>query len=527
MAVLDALARTGCLRTRSPRRTDAISLQVSTSNTKKADATMTRRHPTMTTEIPTIHETVVDGVQTFWTQAGPPFTATLTFRVGIADERLVERGITHLVEHLAMSPLREVTHPYNGGVGMDATSMWAAGSEADVVDFMGRLTDELSDLSAERLDTEAGVLIAESMRFRSTSFTSMLAFRFGPAGPGVMAYPEYGLRRVTVGDLRRWAAEWFTAENAVLILTGPPPDNMRLSLPSGRRHSFELPPDCRHYSPVDKTRISTQEDGVAVGGFGARSVPLRMAADAVRMRAEEHMRHELGRVYAVAHEYAPLTGDEVFVYWGSDSEQVHAGEVATAFNSVLDSVVDEGPTHAELERMVSMTEQMHVMDPLALARGEVFRIANDVLTGHDSMEMERWIPEMRAVTPESGAEALRGIMPGAMAIASASGLVGFSPDSEPDEDQTKGKTYRYKVGDIKRRYILGEDALSSVEDGSCLTVRFDEVVLSEHQEGGRRVIIDRHGTYLGIDPSTRKLREMVAVLDIRLPPDVDIPQSRS
>ncbi len=488
---------------------------------------MTHRDTYMTTDIPIVHETVVDGVQTFWTDAGQPFTATLTFRVGIGDEQLVERGITHLVEHLAMAPLREVTHPYNGSVGMDLTSMWAAGAEDDVVDFMARLTEELSDLSADRLATEAGVLIAESMRFRSNSFTSMLTFRFGPFGPGVMAYPEYGLRRIAVSDLRKWAAEKFTAENAVLILTGPPPADMRLSLPSGRRHSFELPPNRRYYSPETKTRIGTQQDGVAVGGFGIRSVALRMAADAVRMRADEHIRHELGRVYAVGHEYAALTGTEVFIYWGSDSEPEHASEVATAFNTVLESVLEEGPTQAELERMVAMTEQMHVMDPLSLARGEVFRIANDVLAEHDSMEMERWIPEMRAVTPESAAEALRAIMPGAMAIASGGALMGFSPDPDAADEQVRGKTYRYKVGDVKRRYILGDEAISSVEGNSCLTVRFEDVVLSEHHTDGRRVIIDRHGTFLGIGPLSRKLREMVALLDVKLPPNIVIPESRS
>jgi hypothetical protein len=278
---------------------------------------------------------------------------------------------------------------------------------------------------------------------------------------------------------------------------------------------------------VDKTRIFTQQDGVAVGGFGTRSVPLRMAAGAVRMRAEEHMRHELGRVYAVALDYAPLTGTEAFVYWGSDSEQEHSGEVATAFNTVLESVLNEGPTPAELERMIAMTEQMNVMDPLALARSEVFRIASDVLAEHDSLEMEQWIPEMREVTPEGAAEALRGIMPGAMAIATASAQMGFTSNPDPNDEPTRGKTYRCKVGDVKRRYVLGEGALSSVQDGRCVTMRLEDVVLSEHYASGGRAIIDRHGTYVRIEPSTRKMREMVAHLDLKLPPDVDIPVARA
>ena len=44
-------------------------------------------------DLPAVHETVVDGVQTFWVDAGPPFAATLMFRVGVSDETLATRGI--------------------------------------------------------------------------------------------------------------------------------------------------------------------------------------------------------------------------------------------------------------------------------------------------------------------------------------------------------------------------------------------------------------------------------------------------
>lgn len=481
----------------------------------------------MTTQLPQVHETVVDGVQTFWSDVGPPFTAVLGFRAGIVDEALVDRGVTHLVEHLALAPLRDVTHPYNGAVGMDTTNIWAAGSEEEVVGFFRRLTAELSDLSLDRLETEAGVLIAESMGWRSSSFTSMLASRFGPVGPGVLSYPEYGLRRITGDQVRNWASDRFTAENAVLWLTGPPPPGMHLTLPSGIRHKLELPPDRQRYSASGRTRIYQQEHGIAVGGFGIRSIPLRMVAEIVRHRAQEHMRHELGRVYAVGQEYAPLTADQVFVYWGADSDPEHSQEVGEAFDAVLQSILDEGPTQEELARQIVLAEQAQTLDPAGFARGEPGRYASDALIGHESLAVEHWIPQMREVAPEIAVEALQAIMPGSMAIASESAVIGFTPVPLRNDPKLRGKVYRYRDGDVKQRFILSEDAIAVENQERSLTIRFEDVILSEHYTGGGRALIDSSGTYIGIDATTRKLHELAAIIDTRVPAGVAVPPSRT
>lgn len=485
-------------------------------------------HPTrMTTQIPLVHETEIDSVQTFWVDAGPPLTAGLTFRVGMADEALVDRGITHLVEHLALAPLREVTHPFNGAVAIDTTNFWAAGAGEEVVDFFTRLTAELSELSLDRLETEAGVLIAESMGWGVSSFTSMLTSRFGPAGPGAVGYPEFGLRRVTGADLRNWAAEHFTAQNAVLSLTGPPPPGLRLSLPTGRRRRLELPPSRNGYSATGQTRIYPQNQGIAVGGFGKRSVPLRMTADIVRQRAEDHMRHDLGKVYAVGHHYAALTAEEVFVYWGADADPEHGREAAEAFDAVLQSTLDAGPGEEDLARQVALAEKAQTLDPVGFARSEAVRHASDALVGLETVPAERWIPEMEAITPEIAADALRAIMPGAMAIADESAEIQFTPKPIRNDPPIRGKVYRHRDGDVRQRFTLADDAIAAEVQERRLTIRFADVVLSEHYSGGGRALVDREGTYIGIDATTRKLRELIAVIDTRVPPGVAIPASRA
>ncbi len=53
-----------------------------------------------------LEETTIDGVYTLFAPLDVPETrAGLVFRVGQADESLAVRGLTHLVQHLALQEL--------------------------------------------------------------------------------------------------------------------------------------------------------------------------------------------------------------------------------------------------------------------------------------------------------------------------------------------------------------------------------------------------------------------------------------
>ena len=68
-----------------------------------------------------VERTDVDGLPVFWAPAPGVFRATLMFRVGIADEAPATRGITHLVEHLAMFGSTARTYEANGFVAVRET----------------------------------------------------------------------------------------------------------------------------------------------------------------------------------------------------------------------------------------------------------------------------------------------------------------------------------------------------------------------------------------------------------------------
>ena len=61
------------------------------------------------------------------------------------------------------------------------------------------------------------------------------ALRFGPVGHGLIGYDEYGLHGVDGDAIAAWVGRCFTRQNAVVWLTGEPPETLSLELPSGER----------------------------------------------------------------------------------------------------------------------------------------------------------------------------------------------------------------------------------------------------------------------------------------------------
>lgn len=108
-----------------------------------------------------LHRTVVDGVPVVWTQGPAPLSATLVFGCGARDESFPTIGVTHMVEHLAMSTLPKAHHPRNASVGLDTTEFMAEGRPDQITAFLDGICRALTDLPLGRLDSERGVLEAE------------------------------------------------------------------------------------------------------------------------------------------------------------------------------------------------------------------------------------------------------------------------------------------------------------------------------------------------------------------------------
>ena len=80
--------------------------------------------------------------------------------------------------------------------------------------------------------TSAGSCIAEA--WSPGPMPTLTRIRYGARGAGLEGYEEFGVRRVSAEELREWALR-FSAGNAMLWLTGPPPVDLRRPLVDGPR----------------------------------------------------------------------------------------------------------------------------------------------------------------------------------------------------------------------------------------------------------------------------------------------------
>ncbi len=203
--------------------------------------------------LPLIQRTEVDGVPLLWADApGQPILA-LHFRVGRADERAWEGGLTHLVEHLAMGTIGQPRYEHNAWVDTTRTVFYANGSKVDVASFGRAITTALAALPTDRLEHERSILKREAAGESPGISDSHLNFRFGMAGFGLSGQPEFGLGAVTAERVAEWARERFGRGNVMAFMTGAPPADLRLQLNEGAAFPNPRPirnrrPPCRRTS---------------------------------------------------------------------------------------------------------------------------------------------------------------------------------------------------------------------------------------------------------------------------------------
>lgn len=317
-------------------------------------------------------------LRVLWADAPGQFTGTLMFRVGRADETLRTLGATHLVEHLALPSLIGQITPQNGWVGDSLTGFYAAGTAGEVVDFLYRVTDSLTALPFERLAVERRILAAERNSRERGICATVSSLRFGLEGYGLSSGYEFGVDWLASNELDAWSKEYFTDGNAVLWLSGEPPDDLSLNLPAG----LSVPPPTPRPLPglVLPAEIESASASVAISMLGERSAALHAGFFVLRERAIAKLREQKGISYAPDGAYEPLDGRTVHLLFTSDCDTRDAAQVRSLLVEILDDLASSGPTHDELERDRAFLERWvtDTSEPLSRvdwrARNELFGV---------------------------------------------------------------------------------------------------------------------------------------------------------
>jgi zinc protease len=248
----------------------------------------------------------VDGVPAFWPpERDGPAAALLMFRVGQADETLPIRGITHMIEHLALVPTGRAPHDFNGQTGSSITSFGVVGQPGELVSFFDVLGLSLRELPIDRLASERTVLQTEEQA-RAHSSQALWNLRWGPHAHGLMGYDELGLHGLDQASLQHWTDQWFVRQNAALVLNGPPPRGLRLPLGDGYRAA---PPEVGPATDPLPAWYPQQPPSFGLSYLRDRTAASAVAAWLLQERLNDALRREHGLVYGVSGASAILSGD--------------------------------------------------------------------------------------------------------------------------------------------------------------------------------------------------------------------------
>lgn len=296
----------------------------------------------------------VDGVETIHLPSEDTITRVrLCFAVGARDEVLSEQGVLHVLEHLVMHAAKDTVLDVNASVGPTFTEFTASGPAALAGEHLERLCQALAHPPLDRMPAEAPVVAAE-IDGDDGLHQALLAARYGfrDLGSGAVTGPgPDGLRPEQV----QAATRWFVGQNAVLVVDGPLPPDLRLPLPSG------APPAHVRVAPRRRTgpaAFMVDAPACMVSLLLPPSDDMRLdelAAELVRQRLLDVVRHEKGLTYVL--------DDEVFVdvphvtggagsdlLVGAEPLESQLGPAVEAFVVALLELLAEGPGEEELSR---------------------------------------------------------------------------------------------------------------------------------------------------------------------------------
>jgi zinc protease len=444
--------------------------------------------------MPTIVRTEIDGVPTIWSPAPGPLTAALVFRIGRADERPVDGGITHLVEHLAMAPLGQPRYDHNAFVEGNRTVFFASGRPDEVTTFFDVVTRALRDIPLERLQMEREVLRRESEGREGSIVDVHRHVRFGLAGHGLVGQPEFGLSTLDGSGIDGWSKFAFTRGNAMLWMTGEPPTSLRLDLLDGERR---VPP-----APQTIPYLNLPSHIGAVPGFGLGFMsPRRRGAGTflsiLQRRLRQRLRLEQGLVYDVMASYEPLDADEAVGMIGTDCAPDQVDLVTDVTFDELENLINGKATGDELADELADLERA-ANDPTAVA-SLLDVMARDELLGMPARSPDERYEEQARTSAADVSEHAAGARSTAILMADTGRLPrDFTAYPLTSPDSVSGREVKPLLSVLgigrRQRLTIGDEGVTlRSSDGVLTTIRYQDCVLLERPADDEIVLWDRDG----------------------------------
>ncbi|GGM33157.1 hypothetical protein GCM10007977_038200 [Dactylosporangium sucinum] len=434
----------------------------------------------------------VDGVPALLAPYNGPMIAGLTFRVGQVDETLPYRGITHLLEHLALHGRGLTDYHYNGSTGPIATTFTLQGGEDDIVAFLGGVCAALLDPPIDRLEAERSILRAEAAGRSGGVNEALPLWRYGSRDYGLLTYREMGLPRITGDDVRQWAETWFTRQNAVLWIAGDRiPEGLRLPLRDGVRRPVPAPSSAL---PVTPAYFQGDEGTVVFDGVMRRSVTGSVLAGVLERELFRGLRQEDGNSYTASASYDPRGDGFAVVTAFADVVPGKADAVLGGFVDVLAKLKVGRIDQADVDAVRAKAEDSFA-DP-AVEVGMLPGRAINLLTGQPLLGVEELRAELHAVTAADVHAAFLEVHgSGLLQVPDGHGADWAGYTAAPTSSPTAVTGERF--GNL----IVSAEGVSAKFGDGAATVLFKECAIAVAFPDGGRQLIGHDGITIRIEPT--------------------------
>jgi hypothetical protein len=478
------------------------------------------------TSFPAVHRTEVDGVPTYWVEDEGPCRAGLVFRSGESDEPPTHRGLSNLVQRLAIGTLGDRPYEYAGGVDGSTTTFAVVGNPDEVAEHIRLICAALVDLPLSRLRAEGRALrLAGSV---PGSDVPLERLRFGLTSIGRIGFRELALCEARPNQVRSWAESRFTRGNCVLWVAGRLPENMAIRLADGPR--FPLPEPAAARGLVLPGFVRGQDGGVKLSVVSQRTSATATVIRVANSRLAGRLRHELRPRYRPEYEREPLPRGWAHHLWTLTCDKEMASAAQRELLQLMEDLASNGPTVEELQtNLRMMTDQ--TADPKARI-GAAVSAAHYDLVGMPTVAPAELVEEQRAVSPGHCAQAMTTMMTTAIVMSplgSERPPASYAAIRIDQDPLPSGRVFRPYHADGKtpaqpeESLIVSAEGMSLVKpkgSGRTLTIIWPECE-ALHLEGDHNwKFYGRQGWSIAFKPGVwQGVDDLVEAIEALVPPD--------
>ncbi len=447
--------------------------------------------------LPRVERSEIGPVPAFWSEhEDAPFTATLAFRVGEADERLGTHGRCLLLAGLVLPDEPQAEVAITTSVTTLRTCFTVTGPADAAGAALSRIARSIATLRTDHAGMVIDRVLAAWNPVQRWDLT-LMAHRFGSRSYGLGGFPLLGLRYPDLPAFEEWARTWFTAQNAVVSANHRPPSSLDLhALGEGTR---KVLPEAHEIERSYPALVRGADQTLAVSFFGPFDPVAELAVDLL-----------VGRMASRLAAFDVAVGPPSVVTRHTGSNQSTVTLEIVAPNELVDSIRQS--LSAEI---FSFGMNGPSVDELDQARIALRRSR----PSGDRRNEER---EARAELFGEALDLDAALLAPAEALAAAvrrlsAAPIWLLPRDVPIEDQrvvpvghgthqvTDGETHTVAPGatgdEGAVQLIAGAAGITShFPNGSTSTVLFADAVALEHHPDGGRTLWGDDGTALHLDP---------------------------